>query len=323
MNRKFTIVMMTIWTVIAIVFIIILARGLQNKSMPYSNINFDFKSKNQIVKEETLPINGINNLVINSLAENVIIHTSSDADLRMVASTNEDNKVSLYKENDTMVIKSEDYGNVIHFGLYESEKIDVYIPTTYNGNIEITSTSGDVSVQDALVCNNFKCEETSGELEIFENLKANTVELKSISGDIDISKNIMADNIVMHTTSGEIEASELQAKTYTISTTSGDSRIYSLVGSGDISSSSGEIEVMVNDLNGNMTLTSTSGDVDLSLKETVEGYLEVGTSSGDISGNIDFRYNKNGDRATAGDEASNNRIKVQTSSGEVTINTVS
>ena len=318
MNRKFILLMIGVWSIIAIVFGIILVTGIKEK--PAQNFKFNFKAREQQVKEAKSSMQGINKVKIIAKSEDIIIHETAEEMLRMVATTDEENTVELLEDGDTIIIEGSKEPIQIQFGMVQNEKIDIYLPKNYNKSLEIVSTSGDVEIQNALTLEQFDCKQTSGDIEVLESMEINSIKINSTSGDVEFNRPVRTKEITVHSTSGTLNMQEINTNQYDLSTTSGDLRIGSLVGQGSIGSSSGDIGVSIESLDGIVDVSSSSGSINLNLKDNLNRYLEASTSSGDIDGNVAFNYSKDGKEAFAGDENSINKIKVQTSSGDITIN---
>lgn len=169
--------------------------------------------------------------------------------------------------------------------------------------VKIENTSGDVSVSvyDAEV---LTVSATSGDV-LLRDIKSDA-KVKSTSGDIDVRG--LQGNLSMRSTSGDQELVDLVGNLRTEST-SGDIKVSRLIGSLDVSATSGDIEL--NEIEGSVSASttsgntegervfltgdsrfkSTSGDIEISLKNDLEeigfdlratsGDLEVGSIDGD------------------------------------------
>lgn len=117
--------------------------------------------------------------------------------------------------------------------------------------------------------------------------------VETLSGDVIVDQTVFAGDVLEITTvSGDIKIPFLAGRC-DISTVSGDVRLGSVTGSFTINSTSGDIDISSGSLSG--WVETVSGDVKMSFAE-LTGDLDVTTTSGDVvltlSGeeNFDFRY---------------------------------
>lgn len=183
--------------------------------------------------------------------------------------------------------------------LFEAGSIsgDILLTALEAGEVQVSTTSGDISVEEV----NGKAEfsSTSGEITLFTE-----------RGDCGIS-----------TVSGDIRVDSLNG-TFRLSTTSGDIQISGITGSGKASTSSGEIWLQFAELTGDLDLSTTSGNVKLTWPEDTAVSFDAGTTSGEINTFFDesLSFNKKGSRATGSyGTGTSHTVDIDTTSGDVDI----
>jgi DUF4097 and DUF4098 domain-containing protein YvlB len=245
-----------------------------------------------------------------------------------------------------------------HIGILmfnSSLKLDVYLPAAYAKNLDIRATSADVNVDEIASLEGFSCKTSSGNIRAGL-VNAGKAELSATSGNISI--NGAFDSIKCGASSGQIESDRIKAKSAAFDTTSGDirvnadadelmlnassgnvtaGRVYSNscraeTSSGTItlsgnpgkletSSSSGDVNLTYDEFAGDINVSTTSGNVGITLPQNAEFHLSYRTSSG--SGRVDFPvtvYGGSNEKGIEGTVVSDrNTIQINTSSGNLDI----
>lgn len=161
---------------------------------------------------------------------------------------------------------------------FNDVSLNIYIPNNFNGNINLKTTSGDMSIS-SLKLSNLLLSSTSGEIKSY-NVTSSNSKINSTSGSLDYTGSL--GECTISSTSGDIELnlSDL-GNNSTITSTSGeiDVNLASAIGyKANISSTSGDIEARNNNtdnLNINKSYTFTNGDGTKN--------ISIHTTSGDIS----------------------------------------
>ena len=266
--------------------------------------NSDFKLSNYINKwNDDFNFNWHNYKNIGSLEKEL----SSDIKTIDITTSSVDVKIQFYDGN---VIKidgtSYTLGDIsslnntftvnLNTNGYNDININIYVPLTYKNNININSISGD-------------CEITGGDLE--------NVLINSNSGEIQL-KNLTSKTLKLQTTSNDIDLSDIKSLDSTLNTSTGDIKVsVSSLGELSSSTSSGETELYLNNLGDKSTISSTSGDIDLFINESIGYALVFSTSSGNIdSDRLTPNFlNNNNYSVTNGDGSK--KVEVKTTSGEL------
>lgn len=174
---------------------------------------------------------------------------------------------------------------------------DITLTKVEAGKIDVSSTSGDLRIEDA--GGDLQLATTSGEITLFTG--TGDCGISTVSGDIHVD--CLTGAFRFSTTSGEISAAEVK-------------------GGGKASTVSGDIRLQFKDLNETLTVSSTSGEVSMDLPRDTAVDFEAATTSGDINTFFDefLSYNKRGSRASGSyGEGTAHRVDIHTTSGDVSI----
>ncbi|MDO9391386.1 MAG: DUF4097 family beta strand repeat-containing protein [bacterium] len=212
-------------------------------------------------------------------------------------------------------------------------KVDFTIVMPKNIAAEISSASGEISVQNLL--NGCRLNTASGEIEIFGCRGENN--LSSASGDVEVN-GCTETSLKINTASGDIGVNGCSGD-LSFQTISGDAGI-SLSGdiqgqtvSGDIDikaarpgeirirSTSGDIQFQGPVAEGSSAaITTVSGDVSLELGADSSAAIEAATVSGDIDCELDLKDLRQSNRSLSGNLGSGQgSLSVKTVSGDITI----
>jgi DUF4097 and DUF4098 domain-containing protein YvlB len=171
--------------------------------------------------------------------------------------------------------------------------IEVYIPVT-NKNITIKTSSGKIEAASEYTVSSMNIESSSGSISV-NSITADKVNLKSSSGDINCIKangnttietssgsivcSIINGDLLVKSSSGAISLDQVSGS-LNASARSGRLRSGAIGGNADIHTSSGSI--VVNGVNGNFTAETSSGSVYCVAAENA-GDITITTSSGDVT----------------------------------------
>ncbi len=203
---------------------------------------------------------------------------------------------------------------VMIFGImYGSERVEVYLPKDYHGQIQAATSSGNVScTHDMELSGDFKIKTSSGDIKLKE-VSAASISLTTSSGNIRMDKadgnrtfTASSGDIVIlggkgdssaSTSSGTIDISNIEGS-FKASSSSGDITLIDVVGNGRIGTTSGVIrlknmtgnvedaksssgDIMISNLTGAVDAQSTSGGINIKFNE-VTGNITASASSGDV-----------------------------------------
>ena len=209
---------------------------------------------------------------------------------------------------------------------------DIRLDSALAEKQDISTTSGDITVEQAR--GETKISSTSGEIRV--SALEGPLRTSTTSGDITLGQ--VTGSIALSTTSGEIRLEEAKGD-FDAESTSGDIRVESLEGSFRMSATSGElsvsrasgfgtahsvsgdIRIFLDELQGGLDISTTSGDVSLQLPKTASLSLHFSSTSGECVTFFDeeLSFNKKGNKAEGQHGGGEHSIDVSTVSGDLSI----
>lgn len=203
---------------------------------------------------------------------------------------------------------------------------------TLAGQISISTTSGDVGLGQAE--GDTKVSSTSGEILVDE--IQGDASVSTTSGDISLGK--IEGNINLSTTSGNIRLREGKGRlegesasgdmqlellegAFQLNSASGEVSLHDGVGWGKAGTVSGDVRIFLEELTGDLSVSTTSGAVDMGLPESVSLTLDFDSTSGDCNTFFDnaLHFNKKGNQAQGQYGGGENEVSVSTVSGDLRI----
>ncbi|MDF2880352.1 MAG: hypothetical protein K0R54_909 [Clostridiaceae bacterium] len=309
MDKWLKIIMIIIWSFIAILLTAFLIFNIK-KSEGSGIIFNDFKWSDvgtHLQKQQDVSLENKDKIIMNFSSENVQIWSTDEDKLRIIEKSSgrldENEKFIVSNENNAVVIKQVKPSisfNIFGLGHFNRE-IELFIPKSYNKDLQVELSSANIVVNDDLKLMKFTSKQTSG------NFQCNG--------------NLMADEIAIKTSSGNIKGDKISSKSYKINVTSGNIKINSLSGSGDAATSSGDIVIGYQEILDHSNISSTSGNVNLTIPKEKNFEFKGKCSSGNIDSNFNLSYSsksKNQAAARIGN-GPYKTINVNTTSGNIHI----
>lgn len=202
-------------------------------------------------------------------------------------------------------------------GVYQNLKLDIYIPRNFSENIDVSTTSSEISI-DTLNLKNLNCKTVSGNITA-NTLNADDISISTTSGNAELVGT--CSSFSFNSVSGSLYSQSLKTTNADIKTTSGNSRIKSFNGNLEHDSVSGDIFVDYSDFNSNLNIKTTSGDANIKLPENSEFHLNFKSTSGDLNNEFPItvkgKTSRNSMEGTVGSDR--NKIEIHTVSGDVNI----
>ncbi|MCM0649211.1 DUF4097 domain-containing protein [Clostridium swellfunianum] len=255
---------------------------------------------------KTVTLKGIKDIKVNVSSASINIIPSSEAELKAHLNGNIIS-MSPYRKPDLECYASGStlYVNVktntkITLGFYSSSlKLDVYLPSSYIDELKLTSSSGSIHVKE---------------------LELSSLQCNSSSGSTTID-NVIADNFDHSSSSGSLTINGLTSKTSKLSSSSGSMRVNGFTGNLKASSSSGSTRVEYLSFDNDISITASSGSVELKLPKTAEFYLDANASSGSIRSDFPVAMTGSSDKRHLKGVVGNdkNKVRINTSSGGIRI----
>ncbi len=149
----------------------------------------------------------------------------------------------------------------------QTYSIIVRIPECYMGDYNLSSVSGNITMEDVPAEQSIRMDSTSGILKIAGIDCQGSIHMSSTSGGVDITDSSAVDGITSNSTSGDVHLTNVESQAGV-----------------SISATSGRLSFDTVEIDGPMDLEGTSGDADME-NLTVSGVLRFDSTSGGIKGN--------------------------------------
>jgi DUF4097 and DUF4098 domain-containing protein YvlB len=164
--------------------------------------------------------------------------------------------------------------------------ITLALPEGYSGSITCAVTSGHISAE-GISLGQVQISTSSGDVELTDCRVSGSMDLNSVSGELRLSETQVSGALTCETTSGDVELENLQLHGVTVlETVSGELELEDCAVSDtlSLSSTSGEIDLGDTAVLGDLTADSISGDISLLLSGSPKHrFVDISTVSGDIS----------------------------------------
>lgn len=182
------------------------------------------------------------------------------------------------------------------------------------GSVKITSTSGEIRLSGL----NGPCQisTTSGDISLGQ--VSGAVSLSTTSGNVRLDEG--QSGLEAESTSGDIQVRSLQGD-FGMETTSGELVISDGKGAGTAHSISGDVQIFLEELSGDLDISTTSGTVDLKLPKAADFDFRFSTTSGECNSFFDQVLSFDGKRRNAQGQygSGGHWVKVSTVSGDLSI----
>lgn len=225
-------------------------------------INYNFGTENrELIKTENIEdsLNDIEIRVSDTDVNIIVQEGLNETKVEVYGDKNNTRKITVEENGGKLLIKQGSNSFVFGFNWNRSSTVNIYLPAEYAENLNISTVSGDINL-------------TNGALK--------EVSLQSTSGDI-LVRETSSQSMILKSVSGDMAVydanSVLDGKT-----TSGDISIYRISGSLTLSSISGEIELQNAAQLEASSFSTTSGDIDLQLTDSMNYCFTTSTVSGSI-----------------------------------------
>lgn len=239
-----------------------------------------------------------------NISNNLSIESLSSINITVDDSLSTANIVYNPRSNGTLDVNSNNGNTIVKEEAPRKFYIFYFEPDDYRPSISVYLPSS--------MINNLDIKTSSGEITFYNNIEAKSIKILSSSGDIDLL-DIQASKVDLTTRSGEISTEDVNAMdSFIAKTSSGDISMKSLKAkNGTIRTSSGDIEISKANIADSLNARTSSGSIELELKNN-QGF-EIKTSSGTIEIN-DNKINSNSYGT------GNEKFKFTTASGNIELN---
>lgn len=213
-------------------------------------------SSTQNLESLTFSPKDIDQLEFRLSGEDISFRPSDDGQIHIRYIKRDDVTYTAYQEQSaasdglsTLFFTRKDTSNgtqLFHFGMeFDDDSADVQVALPQGLSVDILTASGDIA---------------------FSGVTIATLSVSTVSGDVDLT-NVQTDVLTIGTTSGDVELEQV--------TVSGET---------NLETTSGELDLEDCTLNGSLTVSSVSGD--LAGQAMISGNITIGTTSGDVELNL-------------------------------------
>jgi DUF4097 and DUF4098 domain-containing protein YvlB len=230
-----------------------------------------------LVNSQTLDMNLVKNLIISYSSDNIVLLESSDSSLVL--------KEFMTRNNPEYFAEIENSQNAITISSgkrpwFIRTRIEIYIPKIFNDNLVVNLRSGNLTANYSMNQKTINLSVSSG------NLKTNSISSENVvvevsSGNIIIDE-LIGNDLTVRNGSGNININSFQGKVNTVNR-SGNIVVSNFVGEGTFDVRSGNIDLTVNDIIGDISLSSNSGTIDLIMGQNISFILDAEVRSGTIN----------------------------------------
>lgn len=278
------------------------------------------KQSFELANEIRFSLDGVSQITISYDEELVTFYESENEELRIKEYMTEKKRsycAKVEQSSDSIAIH-EGGKPLLKSGF--SRYIEVYLPASYQDNLTVTTTDGDIDLSEMKIgLNLLQIDSTKGTVQLGD-VEAKEISLSSTSGTLDVG-DLRADTIRIDNTSGSVFCERLDGDvTYT--TTSGNADIQSAVGSGKYTANnSGELNVVYTEVTGDVSFFNKNDSIQVTLPPELEFEFDATTKNGSISTSFSQMLSSDG-RTTHGTVGENPTVTVhvETKNGNIEVN---
>lgn len=272
-NAKFRLIF---WSIVTVLLVSFLSNSLHTrnklKSINFMEIKKDYSKKLEKINEYTVNGDKLESINIDLADDDIIFKYSEDKNIKIVESSNykidEDEGLQISEESKSTKIyrdKTIDTNDIMDLN-GRLKKVEIYLPKEYNGKLDIKNQVGSIYI--------------SNKLDI------DTLNISQQVGDLYIEDSIICNNFKATLRTGDIDIQNLKTGEYNIDLSVGNIDIVGISGEGKIKVGTGDIECGIDKIDGDISIVSKVGDVDLYLDNNLSFNLDARCSIGEIDNNF-------------------------------------
>lgn len=266
-NKGLIISLITLLVIISIALIIFMICMMNNK-INFFNFHFHTKVSDELVIDQVYN-NDYSKIDIDSAASNIYIKKSSDDKINVLV-YDDKNNASITDTNNQLKINLN--GKKCHGFCLNTTigKIEIYLPDSFNGRLDIVNNYGDISIDE--INANINIDEDCGNVKIDS---ANDIDIKSSFGNIDIKN---ANKIKIKTSAGDVDIGDVND--VKIESDFGDINIKSVSSYINIDQDCGDVVIDNVNIDSNSSINSDLGDVKIGSTNAI--YIDAKTDLGNV-----------------------------------------
>lgn len=307
--RKLNLIMIIVWSVLTLIIAVCLIAGIAyHRSGGVFGRSISQKlfepGERELLLEKSFSSANIETIEVYLHSDVVDVFSSPDDNFHVKQygrNLTQDRIISTDVEGSRFKIQPGENSRIINFGFMVESWVEVYVPSSYEKELDLKLTSGTIKVNRDLDLTNLKLHLSSGDV------KSDYV-INCAQADIKI-------------TSGSINLQKLTAPDFEIKLASGTLRIQALSGSGAINVTSGDIKLEDMDITDSLKVKVQSGHLKMNLSGDPSLQYQGNVTSGNIKTYFDVYYKDKRESksvATIGD-GPYKKLLVQVTSGNINI----
>lgn len=157
-------------------------------------------------------------------------------------------------------------------------------------DVILRSASGDLDIDEISANGKIDVHTISGEIGFGKIYAEDGATLKTTSGDVKTTEIVTLGKVEIITVSGEIGMQDLSGEDILVSSVSGSLMLKNVIGKGKFSTTSGEITIYANEVTGDITVSSVSGEILIWMPKNTD----IGVSMKSTSGGCSSDFGSNG-----------------------------
>lgn len=297
MSKKFVTVMIVIWSVIIVALISLLIFLFNSNNVTSGWFDIDNGTNSEQNYTQTYAASEIGEITADLSNSDIYVNQGDTDEIKVEVKNKTKSKITCSKNGSTLDVKQES-SHIVFFGFGINTRciVTVTVPANYDKALNIKTSSGDSKIKGDYNLEKFSCKSSSGTISL-DTVKTPEIKLEASSGDIKAQR--LEGDCDVETSSGRIS-------------------INSIKGKGNFKASSGDLKLVFEAVNGDISTNASSGTIDMAIKENNNCTVEMETSSGDINSNYPTNGAKKSKTAQIG--AGSNRVRISTSSGDISLN---
>lgn len=267
-----------------------------------------------LVNEQSMDMSGVKLVSVDYIMENVVFYQGESDKLvyREYLTRNDSSCLGKAERKDgALTIKT---GERPKDGTWQSGYVEIYLPASYAGSLNVETTSGNITVP--VLNGGDAISSVSGNLSA---AAANGVQrLETTSGNITLESAALKAGSTINSVSGDIRVGQMTGAPY-IGTTSGNITVERMEGYGEYTTTSGGIDLTYLAVKGDISVSSTSGTVRLGLPVGLGMDFDARSNSGSIhtpfDGELTVRKRSKSGSVSGGGVS----VQIVTTSGDITV----
>lgn len=272
------------------------------KAHNYGRVSFVFGGgRVKLYNTKEFGTEGIEKIKLDYKSQNIVFNKGEEGKIvinEYLSERRKNAEAVMEVTNGTLYINGADKGtvvNILSFGM-QNERIEVYLPEAYTGEVEARTSSGNIKAEDTFAFQEFGAAANSGNISCGR-ITADIIKANTSSGNIKFD--IAQGSRIMVAGSGNIRINAGEGDTR-VTTGSGSIEVDNAVGELEATASSGNIRAGFMEIDGGVSVQTTSGNIKLEIPEESAFSFAASATSGSINTDFDaaLEYNDKRNRAS-------------------------